>query len=78
MEQYSEPCTREARRWGVLRWIVRKNRPFYIIEDEELRDIFRMMKPRAEVPSANTVSKDIKEVYEMMKVRVVDYFEVCL
>ncbi|KAF9020505.1 hypothetical protein BDZ89DRAFT_912085, partial [Hymenopellis radicata] len=42
-------------------------RPFAIAEDEPIRKIIRMCNVNARLISANTLSKDVKEVYEIMK-----------
>jgi len=62
MEEYAELCTLEVLYWKLLHWVVRKNWLYIIVEDEELLDIFKTLKPEVEIPCANTISTDIKEL----------------
>lgn len=78
METYTEPITRECTRWMLVHWVVAKNRLYLIVEDQEFRDLVQYLKPRSEIPSANTLAKDIREVYDLMKIKVIDSFTVCL
>jgi hypothetical protein len=51
-------------------WVARHHRPFAIVEDDELIDIFMDLNNRVEVPSRFTVSRDVKEIFEMSRVKV--------
>ncbi len=50
-------------RFKLTRWIARRNRPYAIVDDDELQDIFRMLYARVEVPSARTISRDVQEIF---------------
>ena len=50
--------------------MARHHRPFAIVEDDELIDIFMDLNNRVEVPSRFTVSRDVKEIFEMSRVKV--------
>ncbi|KAI0804478.1 hypothetical protein BC629DRAFT_1283162 [Irpex lacteus] len=48
-------------------WVARHHRPFTIVQDDELVDIFRMLYSRVEVPHPTTLSRDVREIYEMTR-----------
>ncbi|KAF8867775.1 hypothetical protein CPB85DRAFT_1156108, partial [Mucidula mucida] len=57
---------------GRLRYLLVKEvalcaRPFAFVEDEPFREIVRMFMPNARLISANTLLKDVKEVYNITK-----------
>ena len=53
-------------------WVVRCNRPFAIVEDTELVDIFRDLNNKVVTPSRYTVSHDVKEIFQMSRLRVAE------
>ena len=80
MEKFAGGCTylREGLRWRLLRWVVCKNRPYTIIDDEELRKVFAMLHAKVKIPCANTLAGDIKCAHGMMKEKLVELFKVRL
>lgn len=50
--------------------------PYYMFEDPPYHDIFRMMHANVKIPSANTVSCDVKDVYNIVKKHVVKLLQV--
>jgi hypothetical protein len=42
-------------------WVACQHRPFAIVKDAELVDIFKDPNNKVEVPSRSTVSQDVKE-----------------
>lgn len=63
-------------RFLLMLWVVRRHRPYAIVEDPELRRIFTMLYAMVEVPSARTISRDVIEVFEMSRRNVVSMLEV--
>lgn len=63
-------------RFKLMRWVVRRHRPYAIVEDAELREIFEMLYALVEVPSARTLSRDVIEVFEMSKRNVIGMLKV--
>lgn len=63
-------------RYCLIQWVVRRHRPYSIVEDTELLDIFKMLFSRVEVPSARTISRDVQEVFEMSKKNVIALLKV--
>lgn len=51
-------------------WVARRHRPFTIVEDKELVDIFTDLNNKVEVPSRFTVSRDVKEIFCMSQIKV--------
>ena len=62
MEKFAGGCTysREGLHWRLLHWVVRKNRPYTIVNDEELREVFAMLHANLKIPCVNTLAGDIK------------------
>jgi hypothetical protein len=46
--------------------VVRRNRPFAVVEDDELLDIFHDLRLNSKcvTRSASTVSRDVKEIFK--------------
>lgn len=38
-----------------------------IVQDEELQDLFRMLYSKVEIPSATTLTRDVKLLYRMSR-----------
>jgi hypothetical protein len=51
-------------------WVSRRHRPFAIVEDDELVDIFKDLNNRVEVPSRSTVSRDVNEIFDVSRKQV--------
>jgi hypothetical protein len=51
-------------------WVARQHRPFAIVEDAELVDIFKDLNNKVEFPSCSTVSRDVKEIFDISRKRV--------
>ena len=54
----------------IALWIARRNRPFSILEDAELLDIFKDLNNKVEVPSRFMVSNDIVEIFDVTRKQV--------
>ena len=57
-------------------WVTRHHRPFAIVEDNELMDIFMDLNNKVEVPSRVTVSRDVKEIFQISRVKVAEILQV--
>jgi hypothetical protein len=51
-------------------WVLQCHRPFAILDDCPLNRMFQMLYAKVNVPSASTVSRDVKKVYEITKKNV--------
>jgi hypothetical protein len=63
-------------RMKLALWVARRHWPFAIVEDEELVDIFTDLNNKVEVPSRFTVSRDVKEIFTMSRVKVSEMLKV--
>lgn len=70
--------TKSLMRFKLLTWVARRHRPYAIVEDPELREIFQMLFARVEVPLARTLSRDVQEVFELSKLNLIAMLKVCL
>ncbi|GLB40085.1 putative protein dimerization activity [Lyophyllum shimeji] len=59
-------------------WVSRRSRPFTIIADPELLDIFKDLNANVVVPSPQTVSRDVKEIYMLSREQVIEVLKVFL
>jgi hypothetical protein len=57
-------------------WVARRHRPFAIVEDEELVAIFKELNNKVEVPSQRTVSRDVKEIFDISRAKVAEILQV--
>lgn len=56
-------------------WVTRGHCPFAIVEDEPLEQILRMLNSKVNIPSATTLSCDVKEVFVISKQAVLAYLK---
>ena len=59
-------------------WVARSHRPFSIVNDPDLLDIFRMLYAPVEVPHPTTVSRDVQFIFKQARVEVAKYLQVSL
>lgn len=59
-------------------WVARHNRPFSIVEDPELVDIFSDLNSHCVTPGRRTLSRDIKEIFVLSQKKVAEILQVCL
>ena len=64
-------------RYLLTKWIVCCFRPFIIVEDPELIKIFQMLYAHVQIPSAKTISHNMKEIYVMAQINVKILLQVC-
>ena len=76
--EYAQGVTYSPARFRVLLalWVARHHRPFAIIEDPELRLLFRMLYGRVEIPSRITVARDVHLILRDAKERLISYLNV--
>lgn len=61
-------------RMKLALWVARHHRPFAIVENDELIDIFMDLNNKVEVPSRITISRDVKEIFQISRVKVAEIF----
>lgn len=57
-------------RLKLLKWVTRMHRPFSIIEDADLLDVFIYLNPQAQPPSRHTLRRDIHHAYKLTRAEV--------
>jgi hypothetical protein len=62
----------------IALWVACRHRPFNIIEDPELIDILTDLNSKVVTPSQYTVSRDVKEIFEMSRGKVSEILKVCV
>jgi Na+-transporting NADH:ubiquinone oxidoreductase subunit NqrA len=60
----------------VALWVARRHRPFAIVEDPELLEIFHDLNNKCTTPSASTVSRDVKEIFQVSRKKVAQLLQV--
>lgn len=60
----------------LMLWVICCHRPYTIVEDRPLLEIFRMLNSKAKIPSARTVSCDIQEKFLLTKKNVAAMLQV--
>ncbi|CAG8833435.1 19373_t:CDS:2, partial [Cetraspora pellucida] len=61
---HREPFNQQKFTNLIKSWVIKRNRSFQIVEDDELRSIFTYLEPRAVVPSADLVKRQITTNFE--------------
>ncbi len=56
-------------------WITQCHHPFAIVEDEPLHHIFELLYAKVDIPSAVTVSRDVRKVFYLAKDKVAEYLQ---
>jgi hypothetical protein len=59
--------TRACHRMKLALWVANRHRPFSIVEDPELLDIFTDLNPNCETPGRHTVSRDVQEIFKVSR-----------
>jgi hypothetical protein len=59
-------------------WVSQCHRLFTIVKDHPLNHMFWILYAKVDVPSASTISRDVKEVFEITKNNVGMVLQVCL
>ena len=57
-------------RYLVTCWVTQCHRPFSIVSDPPLQKMFQMLYSKVDIPSDTTVSRDVREVYQLAKKHV--------
>jgi hypothetical protein len=51
----------------VVRWVVVNDQPFNVVENNEFKEILTFLRPGINIPSADTVRRDLSENYKISK-----------
>jgi len=70
--------TKASHRMKLALWVSSRHRPFTIVEDTELLDIFMDLNPNCETSSRHTLSRDVKEIFSLSRGEVGTMLQVSL
>jgi hypothetical protein len=62
--------TRAKTRVELVRWVSKSLRPFSIVKDESFHCLMKTRWPGYYIPSPKTVSRDVKQVFAKMCIRI--------
>lgn len=65
-------------RMKIALWIARHHRPFSVVQDEELLEIFHDLNSQCVTPSRVTVSRDVKDIFKLSRAKVAALLQVFL
>jgi hypothetical protein len=68
---YSDSVLRQL----LIKWIIKKDQPFTVVENEEFCEIVSYLRPNASLPSPTTVKRDILRLYEIQKQMVINLLQ---
>ena len=73
MESFASGCSyrREDFHIAILMWIIKRCRPFSIIDDSELREMLTMLYKSVSIPSQRTISRHVETFYSLCHTKVV-------
>ena len=64
-------------RMKLALWAVRRHHPFAIVTDPEFIEILTDLNNKVIMPSPNTLSRDIGEIFSMSRLKVASILQVC-
>ncbi len=59
-----------------VRWVTENKRPFQIVNDQAFRSLMKTGRPETYIPSAETLSRDVKNVFVGIRKRISDMLQV--
>ena len=59
-----------------VRWVTESNQPFQIVNDPGFRTLMKTGRPDCYIPSAETLSRDVKNVFVRIRARIAKMLEV--
>lgn len=66
---------KERFRYLLTVWVSKCHRPFKIVEDEPLKELFKMLYAKVDIPSARTIGRDVQEIFQLSKASVASYLQ---
>lgn len=61
-----------------VRWVAESKRPFQIVNDHGFCSLMKTGRPECYIPSAETVSRDVKKVFVRVRDRIATMLQVSL
>ncbi|KAG1760281.1 hypothetical protein EDD22DRAFT_781373, partial [Suillus occidentalis] len=69
--------TKTESRAEIVRWVSESVRPFKIVEDRGFQSLMKTGRPECYIPSASTVSHDVKLIFAQTHKRIARMLQVC-
>lgn len=60
----------------IVRWVSENKRPFSIVNDTKFQLLMKTGRPEYHIPSAETVSRDVKNVFVCVRKRIAKMLQV--
>jgi hypothetical protein len=60
----------------IVRWIAESKRPFQIVNDRGFQSLMKTGRPEYHIPSMQTVSRDVKQVFVQVRKRIAKMLQV--
>jgi hypothetical protein len=60
----------------MVRWVAENKRPFSIVNDRGFRKLMKTGRPDYHIPSAETLSRDVKMVFARVRKRIAKMLQV--
>lgn len=60
----------------IVRWIAENKRPFQIVNDRAFQSLMKTGRPGYRIPSAETVSRDVKMAFVNVRKRIAKMLQV--
>lgn len=64
-------------RMKLALWVTRRHRPFSIVEDPELIEIFLDLNNKAIMPSRQTLARDVQDIFQISRKHISKTLQVC-
>jgi hypothetical protein len=72
---HRQHTTAEARA-EIVRWVAESKRPFQIVNDRGFQSLMKTGRPAYHIPSAETVSRDVKRIFVKVRKRIANMLQV--
>ena len=60
----------------IVRWVAESKRPFQIVKDRGFQTLMKTGRPAYQIPSPETVSRDVKKVFVRVRKRIAKMLQV--
>jgi hypothetical protein len=60
----------------IVRWVSENKRPFSIVKDRAFQSLMKTGRPEYHIPSPETVSRDVKDVFVRVRKRIAKMLQV--
>lgn len=72
-QSFSESGLRQR----IAIWVIKKDQPFTVVDDDEFREIVTYLRPNTFIPSSTTLKRDIIDLFKQQKQKVTNLLQQC-